>query len=445
MWKRRQEGPVGSGFVGSAEAIVQIVERTQAVIHFSPEGNVIAANDIFLKALGYTLDEVVGQHHRMFVQRRYRETQAYKDFWDHLRAGEFFTDEFPRVTKEDKVIWISATYAPVFDQQGNVVQITKIASEITKQREAINALSAGLRALSDGNLNCRVNVAPDDRMAEVATSFNATAENVSNLIRRVKHVAELIDGMAQRISRNSEDLSRRTETQAATLEQTAAAVDQLSANSKSGSSYADEVGTEARSMRAAAGQSSRVVEDVTAAMKRIEQSSDAISDIISVIDDIAFQTNLLALNAGVEAARAGEAGRGFAVVASEVRQLAQRSADSAREIKTLIGQSTDHVQDGAELVAKASNDFDTIFKGVEGIGERIGVVVSGLQEQTSTLLEVNSAVSQLDRVTQQNAAMVGETAALAADLLANSTSLSDAVSVFDVSAEEDPYQSAAVA
>ncbi|GAA4215447.1 methyl-accepting chemotaxis protein [Sagittula sp. NFXS13] len=443
MWFRHQTASQGDQTIGAQEAIFQIVERTQAVIHFSPDGIVLAANNLFVDALGYTTEEVVGLHHSVFVQRKFRETQAYQDFWQKLRDGEFFTDEFPRVTKDDKVIWLSATYAPVFDKAGKVVQVTKIATEITKQREAIHAISKGLEALSNGNLRHRINLPSQDRMREVADSFNSAVESVSTLIVRVQNVASLIDAMSQQITSNTSDLSRRTETQAATLEQTAAAVEELSNHSRSASNYAQEVGKEAQTTRVAAEDSSKVVNDVTDAMTRIENSSESISEIISVIDDIAFQTNLLALNAGVEAARAGEAGRGFAVVASEVRQLAQRSAASAQEIKSLIGQSTEHVQEGADLVKKARSDLEAIFRGVELISERIGTVVTGLQEQTSTLTEINTAVSQLDRVTQQNAAMVGETASVTTELSKNSVSLSDAISIFDIDVVETEYKIAA--
>ncbi len=432
MWSRRRTVSKGSKSVNKADAIVQIVERTQAVIHFTPEGIILDANDVFLNALGYTADEVIGQHHSMFVQKTYRKTKAYQDFWTRLRAGEFFTDEFPRITRNDKVIWISATYAPVFDAEGNVCQVTKIATDTTEQRSAISAISKGLEALSNGDLTHRVKLPSGDRMSEIANSFNSAVENMAGLILQVKNVASTIDGMSPKISGNANELSRRTETQAATLEQTAAAVEELSQNARSAADYAAQVGREAHETKSAAGNSSKVVDDVTAAMQRIKASSDAISQIISVIDDIAFQTNLLALNAGVEAARAGDAGRGFAVVASEVRQLAQRSADSAQQIKSLISQSSEHVRDGATLVGKASSELGEIFVSVDRINERIREVVNGLQEQTSTLGEINTAISQLDTVTQKNAAMVSETASFTSELSHNSRLLSDGVAIFTV-------------
>ena len=433
MWFFRKSKKDSQPEVTGDEAILQIVERTQAVIHFAPDGTILRANENFLSALGYADEsEVVGQHHSIFVQKRYRETDAYQTFWEDLRAGKFFSDEFPRITKEDKVIWISATYAPVYDEAGEVVRITKIATEITGQRQAIRAIADGLEALSTGDLSHRVTLTAQDRLRELADAFNAAAEHISGLIRQVQSVSGEIDSVASEIGDNSDELSQRTETQAATLEETAAAVEELNSNAKSAAEYATEVGREAEETKTAAEGSSKVVEDVTDAMKRIETSSDSISQIISVIDDIAFQTNLLALNAGVEAARAGEARRGFAVVASEVRTLAQRSAESAQEIKALISESGIHVKAGVELVGRASGELGSIFSGVDRISDRIREVVHGLNEQTMTLGEINTAISQLDTVTQQNAAMVNETASAIRSLSQNSRTLSDGVRVFRI-------------
>ena len=228
-------------------------------------------------------------------------------------------------------------------------------------------------------------------------------------------------------------MSRRTEHNAATLEETAAALDEITATVKrtaEGAKQADQV---VRNARADAEQSGVIVSNAVEAMSKIERSAKEISQIIGVIDEIAFQTNLLALNAGVEAARAGDAGRGFAVVASEVRALAQRSADAAKEIKTLIGASTQQVGQGVSLVGQTGEALQRIVGGVGEITTLVTEIAASSQEQSAGLSQVNIAVNQMDQVTQQNAAMVEESTAAAHSLRREANQLAQLVARFRVS------------
>ncbi|KIC35150.1 methyl-accepting chemotaxis protein, partial [Leisingera sp. ANG-M7] len=230
-------------------------------------------------------------------------------------------------------------------------------------------------------------------------------------VEQVIAAAASIRNGASEISQASDDLSHRTESQAATLEQTAAALDELTASVKSAAEGARSVEATMEDAKQEARNSGEVVQSAVSAMTEIEESSNKISQIISVIDDIAFQTNLLALNAGVEAARAGEAGRGFAVVASEVRALAQRSSDAAMEIKTLISDSSGQVARGVDLVGKAGDALQSIVSQVTHISQLVSGIAEGAAEQSTGLNEINTGVTQLDQVTQQNAAMVEEATA----------------------------------
>jgi methyl-accepting chemotaxis protein len=245
-------------------------------------------------------------------------------------------------------------------------------------------------------------------------------------------MVETVQGDAREIASASDNLSRRTEHQAATLEETAAALAEITAAVNSAAEAARNalgVVTEARGNAESSG---RVVEEAVAAMGEISQSSRQISRIVSVIDDIAFQTNLLALNAGVEAARAGDAGRGFAVVASEVRALAQRSSEAAREIGGLISASGRHVEKGVDLVGEAGEALRRIATSVNGISDHVANIVHSAQEQSASLNEVNGSMTQLDQVTQQNAAMFEETSAASQSLMSQAEALAAQMARFKV-------------
>ena len=300
------------------------------------------------------------------------------------------------------------------------------------QRRVVEGLTVGLDGLSVGNLTETITEDFGADYEALRMNFNQTTEKLHETISMVVDTAESIRSRSREISQSSEDLSRRTENQAATLEETAAALDELTASIRSAAESAKEVEGIVRSARSEAEESGKVVQGAVTAMTEIEHSSDQISQIIGVIDDIAFQTNLLALNAGVEAARAGDAGKGFAVVASEVRALAQRSSAAAREIKTLISASTQHVGRGVEQVGRAGTVLENIVKRVSHISTLVSNIASAAVEQSTGLAEINVGVTQLDQVTQQNAAMVEQSTAASQSLNQEAAGLAELVSQFNV-------------
>ena len=255
-------------------------------------------------------------------------------------------------------------------------------------------------------------------------------QSLARLVGAVRGASDSIATGSQEIAAGNGDLSRRTETQASHLQQTAAAMDELSQTVQANADTAQQANHMADGASVAAEKGGEVVSRVVTTMHDIAQSSRKIADIIGVIDGIAFQTNILALNAAVEAARAGEQGRGFAVVAGEVRLLAQRSAEAAREIKVLIGTSVEKVENGTRLVGDAGQTMDAIVAQVRGVSELINRISGATKEQTLGIGQVGQAVTELDRTTQQNAALVEQSAAAAGSLSQQANRLAETVRVF---------------
>ncbi|SIO38590.1 methyl-accepting chemotaxis protein [Rhodovulum sp. ES.010] len=298
------------------------------------------------------------------------------------------------------------------------------------QQRVVDRLGAAMRGLADGDLTQRLEERFPDSYEQIRADFNGTVDAMRDIIGAVMENAQEVQARAEEISGASDHLSQRTESQAATLEETAAAMDELTTSVRSTAEGAAEVADAASKARRGAEESGAVVKEAVGAMSEIEHSSTGITQIIGVIDDIAFQTNLLALNAGVEAARAGEAGRGFAVVASEVRALAQRSAEAAKEITGLIETSSRQVESGVSRVNRAGDALSVIVGQVAEISDLIDGIATGAQEQSVGLSEINGGVSQLDQMTQQNAAMVEENTAAGATLKQEADRLMQIVSKF---------------
>ena len=344
--------------------------------------------------------------------------------YDSEIAGQQRRDEFGQLAR--KLNEMRAVLA-----EGREVAAQRHASQKAEQ-EVLTAVSAALQALAAGNLTTRITPDFPPQFAQLKEDFNETARTLRDTMNAVVDSAARIRAESEDIGRHSDDLSRRTENQAATLEETAAALDELTSSVRLVASDAKEVEKIVNIAQTEAQEGGEVVKLAVNAMSEIENSSNQISTIISVIDDIAFQTNLLALNAGVEAARAGEAGRGFAVVASEVRALAQRSSQAAQEIKSLISGSSQHVARGVELVGKTGTALHAIADRVMETASMMSRMAKGANDQSASLGEINIGVGQLDQVTQQNAGMVEQANAASHSLREQAIALSEIVSSFRI-------------
>ncbi|NOX90875.1 MAG: PAS domain S-box protein [Gammaproteobacteria bacterium] len=580
---------------------IAAIGKSQAVIEFNMDGTIIQANDNFLNTLGYSLDEVQGKHHRMFVEPNYAQSPEYARFWEKLNTGEYETARYKRLGKGGKEVWIQASYNPIFDINGKPFKVVKYATDVTAEVEKelkvarlqsavdgarsnlmlcdadlnivyanpavvemlrvrqgelrqlwpsldvdnlvgtnidtfhknpahqrallgdarrlpasaeikvgdlefrVNAtmitgpngeymgnmvewkditeeknaerqiqglidgavagqldsrittdhfegfllnVSKGINrlmdavvepvqetrrvisGLADGDLTQSMNGEFGGEFAELRDAVNTTMNKLLSMVNEIGTASGTIASAANEISQGTADLSQRSEEQASSLEETASSMEELTGTVRQNADNAREANQLANSARDEASKGGEVVGKAITAMSEINQSSKKIADIIGVIDEIAFQTNLLALNAAVEAARAGEQGRGFAVVAAEVRNLAQRSASAAKEIKSLINDSVEKVTEGSKLVDQSGATLEEIVTSVKKVSDIIAEIASAGQEQASGIDQINKAVTQMDEMTQQNAALVEEAAASSEAMNDQAVSLDDLIGFF---------------
>ena len=459
----------------NARGVLNAIDASFAFIEFTTEGQVVRANPNFCKTLGYREDEIVGKHHRLFVDPAYAATPAYADFWATLASGEPQTDVFKRITKSGQEVRIQATYAAVKDEMGRVVKVIKIATDVTAQVKAAEmlatvveqaqaaagaaregvldqripldgksgaplALCEGINglletsetifgdvvrvfsALSSGDLSQRIERECAGTFQRVKDDANATCEKLASVMNEVRSAADALTGAANQVSATAQSLSQAASEQASSVEETTASVDLMSASISQNSDNARVTDSMATKASKEAGDGGQAVTQTVQAMKQIAAK-------ISIVDDIAYQTNLLALNAAIEAARAGEHGKGFAVVAAEVRKLAERSQEAAKEIGDLAENSVSTAERAGKLLGE-------IVPSIQRTSELVQEIAAASSEQSQSVTQIGGAMGQLSKATQQNASASEELAATSEELSGQAEQLQQTVSFFSASGAE---------
>ncbi len=424
-----------------ATSLLSALDKSMARIEFTPSGKILHANENFLGAMGYTLEEIRGQHHKIFVKPDEVASPKYESFWATLASGKYHQDDFLRVHKSGRDVWIAATYNPVFGPDGKVKKVVKFATDITAQKEAVKVMVEALDRLANGHLSVRIEQDLVGDFAHMKEAFNATMEELSGVVANIQDNRSRMQTVATAIDENADVLTRRSESQAAAVEETRAAVGEISRTVQDTSASARNVDQQAKGAAEQAQRGADVMAKTMDAIRNIEELTGEVTKITKVIEGFAFQTNLLSINAAVEAARAGEAGKGFAVVATEVRNLAQRSEEASKDIANLSQRCAEGVASGAALAKDAGDALDLIKAASQDVAKAIDIIASGAQDQASGIAEVEAAIGTFDKDLQAIAGLAAQGSDQSGSLAREMVELANAVGHFSSSGDPSTQSS----
>lgn len=389
--------------IAQNKELAETLMRVQAVIWFKPDGTILDANPNFCNAVGYTLEEIRGKHHRIFVDPEYAQSAEYREFWKVLASGTFHEGQYKRIRKDGRDLWIQATYNPIFDADGQVKSIVKFATDITERRHALDAILRVFQASASGDLSARIPRGLHIEFAKIADPFNADLDARERLVADISHLAKAIGQAGTDLAQHSTTAADVNASQSQGLTDTLDAVKSVEALVTETVAKLRDTQSLATDADIKSGEGHKVVDEAAEVMGRIKTGSAQIENIVGVIDSIAFQTNLLSLNASVEAARAGEAGRGFAVVAQEVRTLAQDTAREAAEIRELVRQSVQDIGQGVAVVERVGGVLTDISAAIGDIVTQQGDINATCDAQVSGISRAVAALADLEHMGQRAA------------------------------------------
>ena len=404
---------------------LEALDRSQAVIEFDMDGTILRANSNFLKALGYELEEIRGKKHSIFIEDKIKKSDEYKEFWEILRSGKFHQAEYKRIGKNQKEVWIQATYNPILDSNGVPFKVVKFATDITTQKlfaleseNLTHELVVCLEQMDKGSLSVSLNGEYSKGFASIKDSFNRTVDRLQKTLRKVLEGVEEVLGASREVESTAQALSESTTEQAATVEETEASLNIMIQKIQ-------ETAKNAKETEATAKKSSQDAFEGETAVKHSVTAMKNISEKISIIREIASQTSLLSLNASIEAARAGAMGSGFAVVAQEVGKLADVSNDSANEIGKLTQSSVQISDNAGRLISE-------VIPAIVKTSDLVKTISESNANQYETVAQIGLAMKELDTATQKNAALAEELAATSTNLRNQANLLQENVAFFRV-------------